>query len=120
YINTFSGVTIGGGFQLQCYRTFVGIGPWNGAHGANGWDINDTGGNGTFVSGLAPFRYGSGTVSASSISGATQIITDTTKSWTTNQWAGYGLKNLTNLAGGASAIIQSNTANTYTCYYYTD
>ena len=124
--NTYDGKTLGHGFSIQTFRTFAGVGPWNGAHGANPWDVNDTEGNGTCVAGHPPHVYGTGKVTASSISGATQTIIATTNvNWTANQLAHYGLKNLTNSAGGASALITSNTATsggstTFTCYYYTD
>lgn len=39
------------------------------------------------------------------------VLTDSTKSWTTDEWVGYKVKNLTD---GSAAIITANTATTIT------
>ena len=44
-------------------------------------------------------------------SGNAAVLTDSTKSWTTNQWVGYRIKNTTD---GSFAIITANTATTIT------
>ena len=56
--------------------------------------------------------FGSGTHNGSS--GGSNVLTDTTKNWTTNQWVGYSLVNHSTGPWGAS--IKSNTATTITTY----
>lgn len=53
---------------------------------------------------------------AGSHSGATSttVLTDTTASWTTNQWVGYTIRNVTD---GSQGIITANTATTITVAY---
>jgi hypothetical protein len=64
------------------------------------------------VEGHSPFLYQSGTAGAGS--NATTIV-DTTKSWTTNQWAGFTAKRVSD---NQVAYIISNTSNTLTVSYY--
>ena len=88
--NTWDGITGAVPRFLQAFRTFISLPPWGGASGANPWDLNDTEGNGTNVAGHVPFLYASGTHTGAS--GAT-TLTDSTKTWTTNQWAGFTVLN---------------------------
>jgi hypothetical protein len=112
--NTWTGVRGAVPRFIQAFRTFISLPPFGGASGANPWDLNDTEGNGTNVAGHVPFLYNSGTHTGAS--GAT-ILTDSTKSWTTNRWAGYTVLNTTiNQVG----LITSNTNNTITYELYPD
>ena len=61
---------------------------------AQPWDVNDPHG-----------LYESGTATSAS----NTFITDSTKSWTTNQWAGYSVKRVSD---GATATITGNSNNT--------
>jgi hypothetical protein len=84
--------------------TYFGI-----ANGNNPWDLNDSHG-----------LFESGTATSGSTSGQTGTITDNTKTWTVNQWAGYSVTN-TNLKAACynhASYIISNTANTLTYAYY--
>ncbi len=71
------------------------------ATGDNAWDTND-GGN--------PFLSGT-TTSATVPNSSTGTVTDSTKTWTVNQWAGYTVKNN---ATGRGSMIVSNTATILT------
>jgi len=82
---------------------------WGPAGGVNPWDVND-------AHGLSD----SGTTTSGSISGSTGTITDTSKTWTANQYAGYSVTN-TNASSACfnhSSYIISNTQNQLTYYYY--
>ncbi len=76
------------------------------------WGSNDGSGG---CDGRAPFdtdtgiTYATGTYNGAG--GTTEILTDTTKNWATNQWVGYSAVDIT--AGWGSAI-DSNTATTVT------
>ena len=93
------------------------------ADGTCPWDQNDTEGNGTYVEGHPPFLFDSGSpTSGTTISGSTGTFTDSTKNWTTNQWASYSIKN-TNRSSECyllGSYIISNTSNSITYYYYPD
>jgi hypothetical protein len=92
--NSFFGV-LQRGIGLQVYRAIWSFGsPFNGADGSSPWDVNDAHG-----------LYESGTASSAS----NTFITDSTKSWTTNQWAGYSVKRPSD---GATAVITGNSNNT--------
>jgi hypothetical protein len=103
---------------------------WGIADGTSVWDQNDTDGNGHYVEGQPPHLFDSGTVTtASVISRTTGTITDSTKQWTVNQWAGAtwsgptGIYSIKSTTPGATAytlgsFILSNTATTITYYYY--
>ncbi len=87
------------------------------ADGTSPWDLNDTEGNGTNVTGHPPYLYVSGTHHGSN---GSAVLVDTTKNWTTNQWVGYSITNTTQLVtlsqgfGRYGSFIESNTANTIT------
>jgi hypothetical protein len=103
---------------------------WGTADGTSVWDENDTEGNYTFVEGHAPHLFESG----SATSDGTQArgigtMTDSTKSWTTNQWVGYSIRNMTCSQCGyldtppsdtdsMASFIISNTATTISYRYY--
>ena len=92
--NRFYG-TLVTGWGLQVYRACWSYGPpFNGANGTSPWDINDAHG-----------LYESGTATSAS----NTAITDTSKNWTADQWAGYSVKRPSD---GATALIISNTSNT--------
>jgi hypothetical protein len=91
------------------------------ADGTSPWDANDTEGNGTYVEGHSPHLFISGQASTTgSISGGQATMTDATKSWTVDQWAGYSITQTNPLAASyqKSSYIISNTAHTITYYYY--
>jgi hypothetical protein len=93
------------------------------ADGTCPWDQNDTEGNGTYVEGHPPFLFASGSAtSGTTISGSTGTFTDSTKNWTTNQWAGYSIKNTnpSSVCYRLGSYIISNTSNSITYCYYPD
>lgn len=94
--------------MLDDYRTFASIGGWGQCDGTGTYDQND----GTV--------YASGTYTGPS--GSTSFV-DSSKSWTTNQWAGSALTNgvpysLHNVTQNFGAEIASNTATTITVANY--
>ncbi len=111
--NTWDGLAPTGGMNLQNYRTFF-LFPGNTLGSSSGdgpWDVNVTEADGvTHIDGHSPYLFSSGTVT----SGSTTTLTDTSKSWSTNQWAGYTAKRVSD--NGIMSII-SNTSNTLTGYY---
>jgi hypothetical protein len=91
---------------------------WGIADGTSPWDVNDTEGNGTYVEGHPPYLFLSGTDDGSVNSMG--VIHDSTRNWTTNQWAGYSIKN-TNPNSASYTLgsyVISNTSNTLTYSYY--
>ena len=92
---------------------------WGIADGTSVWDANDTEGNGTFVEGHSPYLFASGTAAtASTPSGAGYLFTVSgNPNWTTNQWAGYSIKN-PRRTGAYGSFIMSNTSNTITYFRY--
>lgn len=94
---------------------------WGIADGTSVWDINDTEGNGTYVEGHPPYLFDRGTATTDSVvTETTGTITDSTKQWTVNQWAGYSIKSTS--PGSPSytlgSFVISNTTTTITYYYY--
>ena len=90
----------------------------SGATGADAATYNITAA--ATITGANTFTYTmGGTPAANAVFGSlsTTTLIDSTKSWTTNQWAGY-LCHMANTAGpnstGQSILITSNTANTLT------
>lgn len=53
-------------------------------------------------------------VAGTASGGSTTTLTDTTQSWTTNQWAGYYLEMTGGANNGKIEVISSNTGNTLT------
>jgi hypothetical protein len=104
-----------------CYRYWRYIPDWiNGtlgpmALGDNVWDMNDTDGNGHYTWGQPPHLFESGTIESTTLpsGNATITLTDSTKTWTTNQWKGYSVRDVTSKHG---SFIQSNDAHTLTCF----
>jgi hypothetical protein len=91
------------------------------ADGTCPWDQNDTEGNGTHVEGHPPFLFDSGSpTSGTTISGGTGTFTDSTKHWTTNQWAGFSIRdnNPNSASYKLGSYIISNTSNSITYSYY--
>ena len=117
--NTYDGVQPTHGLVLEAYRAFFKWKSqslpkgWGGATGDNPWDVNDTEGNGTNISGHSPFLFASGTVS----SGSGTMLVDTTKNWAPNQWQYFTAKRLSD---DQVAFIKSNTNNTLALLYYKD
>jgi hypothetical protein len=90
------------GLHLLSNRNTDSYAVWGGADGVNPWDKNGS---------LVPYAIG---VTASS---GTLTMTALATKWTTNQWAGYVLRrvtNLGNLTGSAFSEIAGNTADTLT------
>ena len=116
--NTYSGV-LPYGYGLQTYRLFTLYPntPWFGASGDNPWDVNVTEPDGTHVDGHPPYLFESGTATDGSENcpAGLQYLTDTSKNWTTNQWAGYTARRLSDNWIGQ---IISNTSNTLTMFFY--
>lgn len=108
--NTFASVTIPTvSFVLEYKRLSGAFAPWGVADGTNVWDKNIAGG---------PFDSGTAT------GGGDGSLTDTGKSWTTNQWVGYSVKLTSGCTQGVSenscgAVIISNTSTTLTTRYET-
>jgi hypothetical protein len=117
--NTYDGV-LPRGYSLQTYRLFHRYtgSPWQGASGDNNWDVNVTEPNGTHVDGHSPYLFDSGTVTSGSENPPATLmyLSDTSKNWITNQWAGYTARRLSDNFIGQ---IISNTSNTLTMRYYT-
>jgi hypothetical protein len=65
-----------------------------------------------------PVGINSGTVTGYS-SGTPDILTDNTKSWTVNQWAGYTVKIVDGTGAGEESVIYRNTANTLSVEFAT-
>jgi hypothetical protein len=117
--NTWSGKPPASGVILQAYRPFQTYKNFAGASGNNPWDINDTTNHtGNGFSGGPNGLYASGTVSSS----GKGTVTVTGATWAINQWAGYGVSNLSQIEGTSglpwSALIVSNTSNTLTYLLY--
>lgn len=81
--------------SLQTNRFRAVFTPWRSADGTVRWDTN----------GPNPFDAGIATL------GGGLTMTDTSKNWATNQWAGYTLRNVNANFG---SYILSNTSNTIT------
>lgn len=94
--NTLSGYASTPKIQLAAYRLQGHFQPFGYADGESRWDTNSS--SNPFVSGTAS-------------SGGTLTMTDSGKSWTTDQWAGYSLVNVTS---NRASIITANTATTLT------
>jgi hypothetical protein len=65
--------------RLNNERTYSIFSPWGIVDGRNNWDVNDPGN---------PFETGT------TSSAGTRTVTDSSKSWTINQWAGYTIRKL--------------------------
>jgi|GEM_PF-855241 len=107
--NTFYG-TKPSGYGLQNYRLMYGYttGTWTGARGDNAWDYNATEPDGSHIDGHSPYLFASGTLTSGT---GGNILVDSSKAWTTNQWVGYCVKRASD---GATAVILSNTSTTLT------
>ena len=82
---------------------------WGIAQGQKLWDVNDPHG-----------LYQTGTTTSGSVGTSTGTVSDSSKNWTVNQWAGYSVTN-TNPSSACfnhGSYIISNTATTITYYYY--
>jgi FG-GAP-like repeat len=111
--NTWSGIDSGHGnhTSLALFREIGAIGNdlnyWGLASGNNHWDLNDPHG-----------LYQSGTDTSSVNSRG--VVHDSTKHWSTNEWAGYSVTNTNpgSQCHNHSAYIISNTSNTIAYAYY--
>jgi hypothetical protein len=99
---------------------------WGIADGTSPWDVNDTEGNGTYVEGHPPFLFASGSAtSETTVSREQSTFSDSTKTWTPNQWIGYSIK-ITNPASasygshGRGSYIIGNDAHSISYAYTRD
>jgi len=100
YSNTVTDFLTAANFlHLDAYRRFYTFPTFGPANGTNEWDINAASG---------PFESGTAT------SGGTLTMTDTSKSWTVNQWAGYSIINKNAATTQNHSYILSNTSDTIT------
>jgi hypothetical protein len=111
--NTFSGV-LGKGLGFSYLRYGFNFNPtdpktFHGATGDEPWDVNATESDGTHVDGHSPYLFASGTCASGSNS--TTIVDSESPGWTTNQWAGYTAKRVSD---NQMSLIASNTSNTLT------
>ena len=91
-----------GGFKYMIKSSLYRLYPnhftaWNNITGANPWDSNN------------PTVFDSGTVTLSTWTNDVATLQDTNKLWTTNQWKGCFLNDITQVLG---LPISSNTTNT--------
>lgn len=87
---------------LDAYRRFHSFTPWGQADGVNVWDTNDP---------ANPYVVGTAT------GGGTQSLTDSTKTWITDQWVGYEVRRTSPLGANDNAdYIVANTPTTLTTY----
>jgi hypothetical protein len=91
---------------------------WGQADGTSVWDENDTDGQGHFVEGQAPHLFESGTCTT----GNNTTMTDSTQSWTPNQWIGFSIQDTDSALPHLAGHITSNTATqiTFTAYTASD
>jgi hypothetical protein len=116
--NTYYGIEPDG-YGLQTYRMIHGYdGTWQGATGANPWDLNATEANGSHIDGHPPYLFQRGTVT-SALNGRHNptYMKDSTKNWTTGQWYGYVLRRPSD---GATWLVGGNNNNTFGLYQWTD
>ena len=118
--NTFDGSPIQNTFislsSFRCFFTYFwgaldNSFPW-GASGDNVFDVNVTEADGTHIDGHSPYLFASGTCAAGS--NTTTIVDSGSPGWTTNRWAGYSAKRVSDKR---VMTITSNTSNTVTGYY---
>ena len=121
--NTYDGVKPAFGYTFQDYRVFLAFngrgGPFYGATGDSGWDVNVTESDGvTHVDGHSPYLFQSGTLTGatSDVNAGTQTLTDTSKTWVANHWVGYTAKRISDNEVG---LILSNTSNALTVAWHT-
>jgi len=98
---------------------------YDGANGKNPWDVNDTEGDststqdGTNVPGHTPHLFDSGTHTAANNTPTPTggVMTDASKNWTINQWAGFEITNTTQTTAGGThpnSRILANSSTTIT------
>jgi hypothetical protein len=110
--NTWEGVRPTHVMVLQQYRIFRNDPPLGPSSGRNGWDLNDTEGNGTNVPGHSPFVYTSGIASTSAVG---SLTVSPSPNWKINQWVNYEVTNLDQQKKPGypvSSYIKSNTSDT--------
>src|SRR5204862_2197315 len=128
YNNTFVGAIPNAGMSIQVQRSTndwgpyttitggqfdspAGSVPWGGASGLSPWDYNDTR-TGAFVENGFNYNPTSGLYdSGTATGGSSTTIVDTTKAWTTNMWANFTARRLSDSYIG---YITANTATTLT------
>jgi len=104
---------------IAVFREYAGVSSNCGygfADGTGPLDQNDTEGNGTYIAGNAPHLFEGGTISA----GGSGTATDSSKSWTTNKWAGYSIKQTNPSAPSypKGSYVDTNTSNKIAYTYY--
>ena len=106
-----------GGAQPEGSTTFVNNAVPNrdnGPCGAPGSATENPVSNPTFLSGAEGYPVASALVSSTATSGTTTTLTDTSQSWTANQYAGDELLITGGTGAGEHATVASNTATTLT------
>ena len=93
------------------------------ADGTGSYDQNDTDGSGGYSETATPHIFDSGTVTNGTTSGGEGTMTDSSKSWTPNQWVGYSVKLISSTqspnAVPTGTKIVSSTSNSITYSIYT-
>ncbi len=84
----------------------------DGTCGAPGSATENPISNPTFLSGAHGYPTASTAVSSTATSGTTTSLTDSTQSWTTNQYKGYELQITGGTGAGEFATVSANTAST--------
>lgn len=92
--------------KLNAYRRTNWDPPFGNADGTKAWDINSTADDGSTPGGAGDGVFEAGT----STDGTTNSFTDSSKSWTTNGWAGYSLRVYHN-ATATSGAVRSATVS---------
>jgi hypothetical protein len=94
---------------------------WGPADGSSPWDLNDNGTGNPAPAGQLGYIFKTGIATSDSIiTGGSATMYDATKNWTTNQWAGYSVRNVepTGQSYKLGSLISSNTATSITYSYY--
>lgn len=97
--NTISGPNAAA-VTLTNYRAFFNFIPWGCSDGTKAWDSNDTSDGSDTYGGASDGVFEAGSATA----GGTLSLTDATKNWSTNQWAGYVLRHTVRLTGASGSL----------------
>jgi hypothetical protein len=104
-------------FGLDYFREYTSFsgGTWNGANGANPWDINDTEGTATSTIGTGGYNAGHSShiyASGTCESGSDQSLkSGGTPNWPADKWKNFQVRRVSD---GKLSLIQGNSADTLT------
>jgi len=108
--------------RIEIFRAWGGVGsdcPYGYADGTSPFDCNDDGNGNCASNGQAGKLFDSGTCSsATTQQGGVGVMTDNSKNWMPNQWAGYQIKMKTGQAAPKGSYIIGNTATSISYIYY--